>query len=169
MRRRTGTRRISTCTGCPWLNGQQRPGGARIAVFRFSDTAVIDEEDTLDLTHPRLMGVPKDEHIRIRALRNARQGARIPIFEQVLIHPPRRAVHQAEAPALRLEANLRDEGAQVGLVLRRGDAASPEQGLLTPRFFVFVLVGAAAVIAIKPDPIVVVAHDGGDATLADER
>ncbi len=73
----------------PWLNGQQRPGGARIAVLRLADAAVIDEEDALDLAHPRLVGVPEDEHVRIRSLRDARQGARVTILEEVLVHPPR--------------------------------------------------------------------------------
>ena len=75
---------------------------------------------------------------------------------------------QAEALAFGLEANLGQEGAEIRLVPRGGDVTSPEEGLLTLRFLVFVFLGAAAVVTVEPDSIVIVTHDGRDASLANQ-
>ena len=63
------------------LDRQQRPGGARIAVFGFPDAAVIDEQDTLNLTDPRFMGVPENEDGCLRTLRDPCQRARVTVFK----------------------------------------------------------------------------------------
>src|SRR5918993_2346059 len=77
-------------------------------------------------------------------------------------------MYQAEALPLHLQADLRQERAKVRLVLWGGDVTGPEERLLSSRFFLGVFVGTATVIAIETHPIVVVAHDGRDAALADE-
>src|SRR5918995_2353602 len=77
-------------------------------------------------------------------------------------------MHQAEALALCFEADLRQERAQVSLVLLSRLGSGPEERLLPAGFLLRVLIRTPAVIPIEPDPVVVVAHDGGDAALADE-
>src|SRR5215207_8869794 len=75
---------------------------------------------------------------------------------------------QSEALAFGLDADLRQERAQVGLVLLGGGRSRPHEGLLPARFLFRILVGATAVVPIEADPVVVVAHDGRDVALADE-
>src|SRR5215204_2766813 len=78
-------------------------------------------------------------------------------------------MHEPETLSLRFKANLGQQRAQVGLVVRSRDITGPVERLLPPLLLLRVLVGAAAVIAIEADPVIVVAHDGRDATLADQR
>ena len=68
-------------------------------------------------------------------------------------------------------ASKRISGSRVrryALFSGRRDLARPEERLLAARFLVLVLVGAAAIVAVEADPVVVVAHDRRDAALADQ-
>src|SRR5215213_2311486 len=78
-------------------------------------------------------------------------------------------MHEPETLSLRFKANLGQQRAQVGLVVRSRDITGPEERLLPPLLLLRVLLGATALIAIEADPVIVVTHDGRDATLADQR
>jgi hypothetical protein len=62
------------------------------------------------------VGVREDQHVAIGTAHHTRQRCLIAIREEILVHPARAAVDEAEAPALRLEAKLRHQGTRKAFV-----------------------------------------------------
>jgi hypothetical protein len=83
--------------------------GARLAVLRLPDRAAVDEEYAGVLPDPGFVGVPEDEHIAVGLGGDAREGALVAVFEQVLVHLPRRAVDEPDALASELQAQVEGE------------------------------------------------------------
>src|SRR5215217_7413538 len=77
-------------------------------------------------------------------------------------------MHQAEAFALGLEADLWQQRSQVGFVLFSCFGSRPDERLLPAGFFLRVSIRTTAVITVEPDAIIVVAHDGRDIALSNE-
>src|SRR5918999_4919018 len=98
---------------------EHRKGAARVAVLGLADRAAVDEQDAPVLAHPRLVGVPEDQHIvALRCRESLTQRCRL-VLEQVLVDLARRAVDQMDVePAegeLEVERELAHEGLGVGI------------------------------------------------------
>ena len=157
----------SIVTATPVALGEHCEAGAGVAVLGLADGAAVNEQDAAVLVHPGLVRVPEDEDVAVGERGDALEGARRLVLEQVLVHLPWRTVHEADAFAAELEAQVEGQLAHERLRAFVGVGERPVDRKLTDRSVVPVDVGAAAVFEVAPDRIVVVAVDGRDRAVFD--
>src|SRR5829696_5121420 len=98
------------------IAAQDRERGPRVAVLRLADRPAVHEQHSPMLAHPRLVRVAEDQHGRLLGRSEALVEAVRLLLEEVLVHLPRRAVHEVDRPLPHLEAQV--EGQLAHEVLR---------------------------------------------------
>jgi hypothetical protein len=96
------------------------------------------------------------------------EGAGRLVGEQVLVDLARRAVHEPHALVAQVEAQVERQAAHEVLGAAVGVRECPLDGELSEFAVVLVAVGAAAVLEVAGDGVVVVAVDRGDSALLDQ-
>src|SRR5215207_5871707 len=78
------------------IAAQDRERGPRVAVLRLADRPAVHEQHSPMLAHPRLVRVAEDQHGRLLGRSEALVEAVRLLLEEVLVHLPRRAVHEVD-------------------------------------------------------------------------
>jgi hypothetical protein len=115
------------------------------------------------------VGVAEDEHVTVRARRDPLERARGLVGEQVLVDLARRAVHQPHPLVPQLEAQVERQAAHEALGASARVPQRPLDRAPAQLAVVLVAVGAAAVVEVARDRVVVVSVDSRDGALLDQR
>ena len=148
---------------------QDRERAARVAVLGLADRAAVDEQHAAVVVHPRLVGVPEDEHLVGLGAGEALVEAGGLVLEEVLVDLARRAVDEMDAVLADREAQVEGQLAHEVLGALVGVRERPVDRLLAELAVVRGDVRAAAVLEVAGDRVVVVAVDRRDLALGDQR
>jgi hypothetical protein len=114
------------------------------------------------------MGVAEGEHVAVGAGGDAFERAGRLVLEQVLVDLARRSVDEPHSVVAQVEAAVERQAAHEVLGAPVGVRERPLDRPLAQFAVVAVAVGAAAVLEIAADGVVVVAVDRGDCALLDQ-
>ncbi len=146
-------------------NLKQGPGCPPVTVLWPSDAPVVHDEESVDLPEKGDMGMTADEDIGAFASHHVEETRVRPVGEEILVDPTGTSVNKKETESSCLKFVPGEKVPKERLVLPGHRSLSPGKRYVPQRPFFFCSVCAATVFKVKPHPLVVIPHDGGDSKI----
>ena len=109
----------------------------------------------------------EDQYVAIARCSETLKTRQRPIFEEVLVHAPRTAVHQSKPLAVGVKPDLGVERSEERLPVRRHRLFGPTERYVPEALLFGIAVGASTFVPIEADAIVVVSNDCRNGVLPD--